>query len=87
MNNDSMMGLAGGVIAMAFVCMGLWLVVGRSMGLMSGIVLVVVLCAVFTHDPLAQLVVRLIMNVGVPLVIILGLFRMAAGWGSARGRR
>lgn len=87
MDNDSIMGLTGGVITMAFVCISLWLVVGRSMGLMSGIVLVVVLCTVFTHDPLAQLVVRLILNAGVPLVIILGLFRMVAGWGSARTRR
>lgn len=79
MESNIMIENAGMLMTLGIVPIGMWLIVGRGIGLLGGIIVVILLSTVFPHDPLAQLAMRFIMNIGVPLLIIWGLLRMVVG--------
>ena len=87
MDSNGIFENAGALITIGIILIGLYVVMGRGTGLMTGIVLVVVLCAGFPHDPLAQLALRFILNIIIPLIMLWGLFRMVAGRGNAGSRK
>lgn len=74
------------LMTLGIILIGMWFIVGRSIGFLGVIIAVILLSSVFSHDPLAQLAMRFIMNIGMPLLVLWGFLRVVMGNNSSKRR-